>query len=49
MQASCSSSLQSGLQELTKVDPDLRLHLAAFGINVATQTKTQKSITEMVR
>ena len=31
-----------------KTDPDLALHLANFGINVQTQTKTEKSMTELV-
>ncbi|KAI0653789.1 ubiquitinyl hydrolase [Cubamyces menziesii] len=31
----------------SKVDPDLARHLATFGINVQTQTKTEKSITEL--
>ncbi|GJE89413.1 ubiquitin carboxyl-terminal hydrolase [Phanerochaete sordida] len=30
-----------------RVDPELATHLAAFGINVATQTKTEKSMTEL--
>lgn len=30
-----------------KLDPDLARHLSTFGINVATQTKTEKSITEL--
>ncbi|KAF7322425.1 Ubiquitin carboxyl-terminal hydrolase [Mycena chlorophos] len=29
------------------LDPDLALHLSAFGINVATAQKTEKSMTEM--
>lgn len=33
----------------TKLDPELQLHLSTFGINVATQTKTEKSMTELVR
>lgn len=32
-----------------KEDPDLARHLASFGINVQTLTKTQKSMTELVR
>lgn len=32
-----------------KLDPELASHLAAFGINVQTQTKTEKSMTELVR
>ena len=32
-----------------KEDPSLAAHLAAFGINVQTQTKTEKSMTELVR
>jgi ubiquitin carboxyl-terminal hydrolase 5/13 len=32
-----------------KIDHDLARHLSAFGINVATQTKTEKSMTELVR
>jgi ubiquitin carboxyl-terminal hydrolase 5/13 len=32
-----------------KVDPDLATHLATFGINVQTLTKTEKSMTELVR
>ena len=32
----------------SKLDPDLSRHLAAFGINVQTQTKTEKSMTELV-
>ncbi|OSD05569.1 ubiquitin carboxyl-terminal hydrolase 14 [Trametes coccinea BRFM310] len=31
----------------SKVDPDLARHLATFGINVQTQTKTEKSMTEL--
>ncbi|KAH9846183.1 ubiquitin carboxyl-terminal hydrolase 14 [Lenzites betulinus] len=31
----------------SKVDPDLSRHLATFGINVQTQTKTEKSMTEL--
>lgn len=30
-----------------KQDPELAAHLAAFGINVQTQTKTEKSMTEL--
>ncbi|KAL6305707.1 ubiquitin carboxyl-terminal hydrolase 14 [Sparassis latifolia] len=30
-----------------KLDPELAAHLAAFGINVQTQTKTEKSMTEL--
>ncbi|KAL4244595.1 Ubiquitin carboxyl-terminal hydrolase [Abortiporus biennis] len=30
-----------------KVDPELASHLATFGINVQTQTKTEKSMTEL--
>ncbi|EMD41286.1 hypothetical protein CERSUDRAFT_109886 [Gelatoporia subvermispora B] len=30
-----------------KTDPDLATHLAAFGINVQTQQKTEKSMTEL--
>ncbi|KAK7688341.1 hypothetical protein QCA50_008713 [Cerrena zonata] len=32
----------------TKLDPELSTHLATFGINVQTQTKTEKSMTELV-
>lgn len=32
----------------SKLDPELAAHLAAFGINVQTQTKTEKSMTELV-
>lgn len=32
-----------------KLDPQLAKHLANFGIEVATQTKTEKSMTELVR
>ena len=32
----------------SRIDPELAAHLGAFGINVKTQTKTEKSITEMV-
>ena len=32
-----------------KEDPNLAVHLASFGINVQTQTKTEKSMTELVR
>ena len=32
-----------------KEDPDLARHLASFGINVQTLTKTEKSMTELVR
>ena len=31
-----------------KLDPELAAHLAVFGINVQTQTKTEKSMTELV-
>ncbi|KZP06271.1 ubiquitinyl hydrolase [Athelia psychrophila] len=31
----------------SKVDPDLALHLSTFGINVQTQQKTEKSMTEL--
>ncbi|KAI0668763.1 ubiquitinyl hydrolase [Trametes maxima] len=31
----------------SKVDPDLARHLSTFGINVQTQTKTEKSMTEL--
>ncbi|TBU25653.1 ubiquitin carboxyl-terminal hydrolase 14 [Dichomitus squalens] len=31
----------------SKLDPDLARHLANFGINVQTQTKTEKSMTEL--
>ncbi|KIJ46150.1 hypothetical protein M422DRAFT_206385 [Sphaerobolus stellatus SS14] len=31
----------------SKLDPDLAFHLSTFGINVATQSKTEKSITEL--
>jgi ubiquitin carboxyl-terminal hydrolase 5/13 len=33
----------------SRIDPELVLHLANFGINVQTQRKTQKSMTELVR
>jgi len=33
----------------TKEDPDVARHLASFGINVQTLTKTEKSMTELVR
>jgi hypothetical protein len=32
-----------------RLDPELAAHLGAFGISVATQTKTEKSMTELVR
>ena len=32
-----------------RLDHDLAAHLAAFGINIQTQTKTEKSMTELVR
>ena len=32
-----------------RIDPELVLHLANFGINVQTQKKTEKSMTELVR
>ena len=32
-----------------KIDPELALHLANFGINVQAQKKTEKSMTELVR
>ena len=32
-----------------KQDPELKSHLAAFGINVGSLTKTEKSMTELVR
>jgi hypothetical protein len=32
----------------TKLDPDFALHLSSFGINIAMQTKTEKSVTELV-
>lgn len=31
----------------SKLDPELALHLSTFGINVQTQTKTEKSMTEL--
>ncbi|KAF8520138.1 ubiquitinyl hydrolase [Hysterangium stoloniferum] len=31
----------------SKLDSDLARHLSAFGINIATQTKTEKSMTEL--
>ena len=31
-----------------RVDPELSVHLATFGINIETQTKTEKSMTELV-
>jgi ubiquitin carboxyl-terminal hydrolase 5/13 len=31
-----------------KLDPDLAVHLGAFGIEVLGQTKTEKSMTELV-
>jgi len=31
-----------------KIDPELALHLATFGINVQAQKKTEKSMTELV-
>ena len=31
-----------------KLDLDLAAHLSTFGINVSTQTKTEKSMTELV-
>ncbi|KAF8590157.1 ubiquitinyl hydrolase [Ramaria rubella] len=31
----------------SKLDPELALHLSAFGINIATQIKTEKSVTEL--
>ncbi|KAF7974371.1 hypothetical protein HWV62_12338 [Athelia sp. TMB] len=31
----------------SKLDPDLALHLSTFGINVQTQQKTEKSMTEL--
>jgi ubiquitin carboxyl-terminal hydrolase 5/13 len=30
------------------LDPELALHLSTFGINVQAQTKTEKSMTELV-
>lgn len=32
-----------------KQDPEIKAHLAAFGINVGSLTKTEKSMTELVR
>lgn len=32
-----------------RLDPELTTHLAAFGINVTSQKKTEKSMTELVR
>jgi ubiquitin carboxyl-terminal hydrolase 5/13 len=32
----------------TKLDPELAVHLSSFGINIAAQTKTEKSMTELV-
>ena len=32
-----------------RLDLDLAAHLSIFGINVSTQTKTEKTMTEMVR
>lgn len=31
-----------------KLDPDLAFHLGTFGIEVLGQTKTEKSMTELV-
>ncbi|KDQ18731.1 hypothetical protein BOTBODRAFT_29107 [Botryobasidium botryosum FD-172 SS1] len=31
----------------SKLDPELALHLASFGININTQTKTEKTVTEL--
>ncbi|KAF8467893.1 ubiquitinyl hydrolase [Gautieria morchelliformis] len=31
----------------SKLDPELAVHLSSFGINIATQTKTEKSLTEL--
>ncbi len=31
----------------SKLDPELASHLATFGINIQTQTKTEKSMTEL--
>jgi len=31
-----------------KIDPDLARHLSTFGIEVQDQTKTEKSMTELV-
>ena len=33
----------------SKLDTELARHLSTFGINVQTQTKTEKSMTELVR
>jgi uncharacterized UBP type Zn finger protein len=33
----------------TRLDPELTTHLATFGINVTSQKKTEKSMTELVR
>ena len=33
----------------SKTDPELAGHLSTFGVNVQTQTKTEKSMTELVR
>lgn len=33
----------------SKTDPELASHLSTFGINVQAQTKTEKSMTELVR
>jgi ubiquitin carboxyl-terminal hydrolase 5/13 len=30
------------------MDPELKDHLSTFGINVMSQTKTEKSMTELV-
>jgi uncharacterized UBP type Zn finger protein len=32
-----------------RIDPELVLHLANFGINIQTQKKTEKTMTELVR
>lgn len=31
------------------LDPELAMHLSTFGINVKTLTKTEKSMTELVK
>lgn len=32
----------------SRLDPELATHLSSFGINVRTQKKTEKSVTELV-
>ena len=45
----CFTDIYCYVCQDSKLDPDLARHLSTFGINVQTQTKTEKSMTELVR